>query len=419
MHESEASSRTLPTDAQSVTAAFHKLFEGHETAEVRLFRAPGRVNLIGEHTDYNDGFVLPIAINYHSTIAAAARDDSRVRVHTMNRDETLEFDLEDTAKPPRGSWLNYIAGTARGLTEGGIALRGADMVLVSDVPEGGGLSSSAALEVSAGFALLRLAGVEVDLINLARAGQYAEHNYVGTRSGIMDQYIAAMGRENHALLIDCRSLESALVPLDSSKYELLICNTNVKHSLANSEYNTRRAECEKAVELLREALPHITALRDVSIEDFKRHQDLLPDVIKRRARHVVTENERTLETVEALRRNNMKKVGELMYASHVSLRDDYAVSCLELDTLIEIAREHEIVAGARMTGGGFGGCTVNLVRRDTINNTENGGLKSFTENLKREYHLRIKRKTGRELHASIYHAVPSDGVHELFNDVTQ
>ncbi len=413
MHEkSEASSSTLQTDAQSLTVEFHKLFEGHETADVRHFRAPGRVNLIGEHTDYNDGFVLPVAINYHSTIAAAARDDSIVRVHTMNRDETLEFDLKDTVKPPRGSWLNYISGTAHGLIEQGIELRGADMVLVSDVPEGGGLSSSAALEVSAGFALLSLAGAEVDLVNLARAGQYAEHNYVGTRSGIMDQYIAAMGKENHALLIDCRSLESALVPLDSSKYELIICNSGVKHSLATSEYNTRRAECEKAVELLRAALPHITALRDVSVEDFTRHQNLLPDTIKRRARHVVTENERTLETVEALRRNNMQKVGELMYASHASLRDDYAVSCEELDILIEIAREHESVAGARMTGGGFGGCTVNLVRRDTASDTANNGLNSFAETLKREYHRRTNRT------ASIYHAVPSDGAHELFNNLS-
>lgn len=418
MHEAthektDTSSSALKTDAQSLTAEFHKLFGERAATEVRHFRAPGRVNLIGEHTDYNDGFVLPVAINYHSTIAAAARDDSIVRVHTMNRKETLQFDLKDTAKPSRSSWLNYVAGTARGLIEQGVELRGADMVLVSDVPEGGGLSSSAALEVSAGFALLGLAGAKIDLVNLARAGQYAEHNYVGTRSGIMDQYIAAMGRENHALLIDCRSLESALVPLDSSKYELVICNSGVKHSLATSEYNTRRAECEKAVELLREVLPHITALRDVSTEDFARHQNLLPDTIKKRARHVVTENERTLETVEALRRNNMKKVGELMYASHASLRDDYAVSCEELDILIEIAHEHENVAGARMTGGGFGGCTVNLVRRDTTNDTANDGLNSFTENLKREYHRRTNRN------ASIYHAVPSDGVRELFNTVTR
>ncbi len=394
---SSPASRDL--DARQLIDKFRELYGGSER-DVRLFRAPGRVNLIGEHTDYNEGFVLPVAINYHTTIAAAARPDSHVRVHSVNRNETLEFDLRDATKPPRGSWLNYVAGTARGLIEQGIKLVGADMVLVSNVPEGGGLSSSAALEISSGLALVKLANAEISSVNLARAGQFAEHNYVGTRSGIMDQYIAALGRENHALLIDCRSLESELVPLDMSLYKLVICNSGVKHSLASSQYNTRRAECERAVKLLREAMPHITALRDVSVEDFIRHQDLLPDIIKCRARHVVTENARTLQTVEALRRDDMKTVGELMYASHASLRDDYEVSCVELDALVDIAREQSGVVGARMTGGGFGGCTVNLVK--------SAAAKSFTENLKRGYNQRTKRTV------SIYSATPSDGARELF-----
>ncbi len=332
----------------------------------RLFRAPGRVNLIGEHTDYNDGFVLPMAIDRETVVAAAPRDDRRVRAFSLNRNEEAVLDLDQPGPPRRGIWLDYVEGVARALEEQGARLKGADLVISSDVPAGAGLSSSAALEISTGFALLSVSGLEVDRVRLALAGQRAEHEYVGAMVGIMDQFVAALGQKGHALLIDCRSLEHTPVPLDTTRVAVVICDSRVKHDLADSEYNVRRAECERGVELLREVLPGIKALRDVTIEDFERHSGVLPEPVRRRCRHVVTENDRTLRAVEALRRNELEEMGRLMKCSHRSLRDDYEVSCAELDLLTEIAGNFAPCLGARMTGGGFGGSTVNLVRRQAL-----------------------------------------------------
>ena len=332
----------------------------------RCFRAPGRVNLIGEHTDYNGGFVLPMAIDRSTFVAAAAREDRLVNVHSLNRGESFTFDLDHPGEPLRGLWLDYVEGVARALESRGARLRGADLMLVSDVPEGAGLSSSAALEVSAGLALASISGAEVDRVTLALAGQQAEHTYVGTMCGIMDQFVAALGREGHALLIDCRTLEASPVPLDTSRVCVAITDTNVKHELSGSEYNARRAECEEGVRLLRQFLPGIEQLRDVSVEEFERHAAELPEVVRRRCRHVVTEDARTLAAVEALRRGDLAEVGRLMRLSHESLRDDYEVSCPELDLLAETAWGVEGVLGSRMTGGGFGGSTVSLVRRERL-----------------------------------------------------
>jgi galactokinase len=364
-----------------------------------LFHAPGRVNLIGEHTDYNDGFVFPMAINRETVVAAAPRQDRLVRVHSINVGETLEFDLDNPGRPQRGIWLDYVEGVAQMLIKRGARLSGADMVILSDVPVGSGLSSSAALEVSTGLALWTVSGGPVDKIQLALAGQQAEHNYVGTKSGIMDQLISATGRAGHALLIDCRSLTSDQIPLDTSDTEVVICDSRVKHKLASSEYNQRRAECEKAVELLQQVLPGIKALRDVTIEQFEQNQDLLPEPVRRRARHVVSEDVRTLEAADALRRNDFKRMGELMYASHRSLRDDYQVSCNELDLLVDLASQVDGVYGARMTGGGFGGCTVNLVRKDAV--------ARFTETVSNGY----QAATGKV--PLIYVSEASDGAREI------
>ncbi len=238
----------------------------------RLFRAPGRVNLIGEHTDYNDGFVLPMALERETVVAAAPRTDRRVRVHALDLNEQAEFDLDQPGPRQRGIWLDYIEGVAQALERRGARLQGADMALMSDVPVGAGLSSSAALEVSTGLALLTLAGVEVDRVQLALAGQEAEHTYVGAKVGIMDQFIAALGRAGHALLIDCRALTTTLIPVKTERALVVICDTRVKHELAASEYNTRRAECEQGVELLKRAgLTDIRALRDVSVAEFARY----------------------------------------------------------------------------------------------------------------------------------------------------
>ncbi|HJR07473.1 MAG TPA: galactokinase [Pyrinomonadaceae bacterium] len=390
-------------DARTISRAFQDLYG----ARPRLFRAPGRVNLIGEHTDYNEGFVLPMAIDRDTLVAARRREGRRVRIYSLNVGEHAEFDLDHAGERERGIWLDYIEGVARALERRGVRLQGADLALASDVPVGAGLSSSAALEVSTGLALAAVSGVEVDRVELALAGQEAEHTYVGAKVGIMDQFIAAMGRARHALLIDCRSLQTEAVPIDTSRTVVAICDTRVKHDLATSEYNTRRAECEQGVEILRQAGSYtheeVRALRDIDEDDLRRYEHLLPKIIRRRCRHVVTENKRTLEAAEALKANFLEEMGRLMYMSHESLRDDYEVSCAELDEMVRIARTlGDAVLGARMTGGGFGGCTVNLVRRDA--------LETFSETITREY----TRSTG--LAPNIYVSEAGDGAGEVTSD---
>jgi galactokinase len=335
-------------------------------AAPRVFSAPGRVNLIGEHTDYNDGFVLPMAIDRRTYVAAAPRDDRRVRVLADNIGEEREFDLDRPGPGRRRSFIDYVEGTAQALKSRGAELVGADLVVAGDIPTGAGLSSSAALEISTGLALLSLSGDhDLSRVDLARAGQTAEHTYVGILCGIMDQFIASLGRADHALLIDCRTLEARAVPLLLPGALVLICDTRVKHQLASSEYNKRRAECQRGVELLRASMPAVRALRDVSEQAFEECQGDLPDVVQKRCRHVITENARTLAAADALARNDLDELGRLMFASHRSLRDDYEVSCPELDLCVELAQAVPGVYGARMTGGGFGGCTVNVVAERT------------------------------------------------------
>jgi galactokinase len=377
-----------------------KSFEQLYHTEARLFRAPGRVNLIGEHTDYNEGFVLPVAIDRETVVAGRARQDKLVRVHALDVNDAAEFDLSAKGEKRRGIWLDYVEGIARTLQENGASLRGAELMIHSDVPIGAGLSSSAALEVAVGLALLSLSALKLDPTALALAAQQTEHVYVGINSGIMDQLIAVLGRRGHALLIDCRTLETTQIPLDTKEVALVICDTRVKHALASSAYNERRRECERGVELLRDKLPGLRALRDVSLEDFQKHEWLLPEVIRRRCRHVVTENARTLAAADALRAGDLALMGRLMYLSHQSLRDDYEVSCLELDLLVKIASSTEGVIGARMTGGGFGGCTVNLVRRDALAEFQKAIPQKFSEAVSYE--------------PALYPAEPSDGAEEIF-----
>lgn len=331
----------------------------------RVFSAPGRVNLIGEHTDYNDGFVLPMAIERRAYIAAAPRNDGIVLARSQNLGTEFSFDLARPGPPRRGVWGDYIEGMAQALRARGVPVGGADLLIESEVAAGAGLSASAALELSVGYALAALSGIQSpDRKLLALAGQAAEHEYVGTLCGIMDQYISALGVSGQALLIDCRSLEPRAVPLSGAT--IVVCDTRVKHQLASSEYNKRHAECRAGVEGLKSALPGIVALRDVSVPDLERHGHLLPELVRRRCRHVVSENARTLAAASALEQGDFTAMGELMVASHRSLQHDFEVSCVELDLAVDAALSVPGVYGSRMTGGGFGGCTVTLVETRAV-----------------------------------------------------
>lgn len=332
--------------------------------EGRIFSAPGRVNLIGEHTDYNSGFVLPFAANQRTYVAAANRNDSLVRVHSFNLNKDAEFDLE--SEGIESGWLAYVQGVARVLAEKGHELGGANIAISSEVSMGAGLSSSAALEISSGYAFLKLADGEIDLLELALSAQLAEHRFAGTESGVMDQLTSIFGVKNHAMLIDCRSLVRKQIPLNIPSMAIVVCDTAVKHRLSSSAYNLRRHECRQAVTEIRKHDSSVQSLRDVDIEKFEFLQDKLDRTLRRRARHVLSENQRTLSAAEALQDGDVQRLGRLMNYSHVSLRDDYEVSCRELDIMVDLARQQEGVAGARMMGGGFGGSTVNLVSRGKV-----------------------------------------------------
>jgi galactokinase len=369
-------------------------------AEPRLFSAPGRVNLIGEHTDYNDGYALPMAIDRRTVVAASKRDDRKVVVSSKSFGKSDEFDLDRPGPKRRSSWLDYIEGTAQCLETHNVKLVGANLLVDSDVPSGAGLSSSAALEMSVALALASLAGADnLTRVEMALAGQAAEHAYVGTMCGVMDQFIAALGETDHALLIDCRTLEAKPVPLALDGAVVVICDTGVKHELASSEYNRRRAECQRGVELLRQILPDVRALRDVSVTEFEEFGKRLADPVRKRCRHVVTENARTLAAVHALSQNDLVEFGHLMVASHRSLKDDYEVSCPELDVCVDVATSQPGVYGARMTGGGFGGCTVNLVKRDAVDAVS----AALTREFARRYNRNPEIFTSRASQGAIEH----------------
>ncbi|MFN7930273.1 MAG: galactokinase [Blastocatellia bacterium] len=329
----------------------------------QVYQAPGRVNLIGEHTDYNDGFVMPAAIGFATRVGIAARTDRKLLLHSANFSEQVAYDLDQLPAQGRDHWSDYVAGVAAQLLRAGVPLSGANLLIDGDVPLNSGLSSSAAIEVAAGFALWALSGQRVDRTQLAQLCQRAENEFVGARVGIMDQFVSCHGQQNHALLLDCRSLDFRLLPLPED-VRLIICNTMVKHSIAGGEYNQRRAECEQGVQLLAEHLPGIQALRDVTEAEFQQYETSLPSPIRERCRHVITENARVQRAATALEQGDLAAFGQLMYASHDSLRDDYAVSCHELDVMVKLATAVEGVYGARMTGGGFGGCTINLVKAE-------------------------------------------------------
>ncbi len=360
-----------------------------------VVRAPGRVNLIGEHTDYNEGFVLPIAIDRATFVAARARVDRTIRVHSAQLDVEDRFSLDRIEHNPDQPWSNYVRGVVKAIRSRDLPLSGADLLIDSQVPLGAGLSSSAALEVAVAYALQLLNDLDLLGEELALLAQGAEQSFVGMQCGIMDQFMAALGRAGHALLLDCRDLSYRPIPIPL-RARVVVCDSGVRHSLVASEYNERRAACEQAVQLLRARLPRISALRDVTSAQLEANADLLPPVVHRRARHVVSEIERTLAAAAALERGDLAHFGALMDASHASLRDDYEVSIPELDTLVEIARRLPGCYGSRLTGGGFGGSTVSLV--------EEGAVDRFAADLVAGYRERL----GRE--AQVLVCTPSEGV---------
>jgi galactokinase len=331
----------------------------------RLFRAPGRVNLIGEHTDYNDGFVMPVAIDFFAQIVLFPLEARALEFFSDNFKEKVVLDFDNLPKSRSRHWSDYVVGVALVMIREGYQLRGARLMIVSDVPIGSGLSSSAAIEVATAYALAISSDLKIERAELARLCRKAENEFVGARVGIMDQFISFFGEADRALLLDCRSLKFQQLPLPPQA-QLVICNTMVKHDLASGAYNERREQCEEGVERLRNVIPGLKALRDISSQQLEEHRTLLREVIYRRCRHVVSENERVLAAASALQDRDVVRFGDLMNQSHQSLKDDYEVSCAELDLMVELARKAEGVYGARMTGGGFGGSTVNLVSIENV-----------------------------------------------------
>ena len=344
----------MPIEKADIVAQFTKRF-GRPPRWV--IRAPGRVNLIGEHTDYNDGFVLPLAIDRAVWIALRPRNDRRVAVYSVDYNETREFSLDDL-KNEKAGWIEYLKGTAWSLQDAGLALTGWEGVLQGDVPLGAGLSSSAALEMATARALAAAGNLDWNPAKMAKLGQRAENKWVGVNCGIMDQLISAAGREGHALLIDCRTLDTQPVPFPPG-VAVAVLDTSTRRGLVDSAYNERRSQCEAAARFF-----GVSALRDVTMEQFQQMTGGLDDVTRRRALHVIGENDRTVQAAAAMRRGDAVETGRLMNESHRSLRDDFEVSSDALNAMVECASAHEACYGARMTGAGFGGCAMALIRAD-------------------------------------------------------
>jgi len=344
---------------------------------IRWTRAPGRVNLIGEHTDYNNGYVLPIAIDRDVVVAFRPNGTKMVNVCAINLEDKASFALVDPKADPEHPWMVYPMGMCRLMAEAGIAVPGLDIVFHGTVPRGGGLSSSAALDVALALAYLHAAGAELPKRDIAKMCQQNEHRFCGVKCGIMDMFVSLHAERGKAVYLDCRDLRYQNVPCAFESARFVVCDTRVKHELASSEYNKRRAQCEEAARVLGEFIPGVSSLRDVNVDQFKGYQDQIPAPMQQRARHVITENQRVLAAVQALRTHNPVEFGILMDVSHDSLDEDYEVTCPELNLLVALARDSKGVYGSRMTGGGFGGCTVSLV--------EAGHVDAFCERVSTGY----------------------------------
>ncbi len=385
-------------DSENLIREFRRIFPASTNdGAVLEVRAPGRVNLIGEHTDYNEGFVFPMAIERVTAMAVRRRSDHLIRLYSDAQREMAEFSIAGPVKQDPPAWSLYAKGVCEALRRNGHTGLGADILAASDIPLGGGLSSSAAFEVATALALLSAWNQTMPPVEMALACQWAEHHYAGTPCGIMDQFISVMAKAGHAMLLDCRDQSRRQIPLDDPSICVLIVNSHVKHELVAGEYKARRTQCQAAVAALAALHPQVKALRDASMPMLQEAQGSMDPVVFRRARHVVSENQRALDFAGALQKRDYAACGRLMYASHASLRGAYAVSCSELDALVELSRPVSGVFGARMTGGGFGGCVVVLARKEAV--------WPLTQVLEREYPLRSGKSPG------IFATAPGPGAH--------
>ncbi len=350
------------TIAEKVKQQFEKLFGG----EFLLVKSPGRINIIGEHTDYNEGYVLPAAIDKAVYFAISLRDDNEIHLAACDLDETFSIEADNLKPVGDLSWPNYILGTVAAFQKRGIKVPGFNAVFASNVPIGAGLSSSAAVECATVFSLNEILHTNFNKIELAKMAMEAEHEFAGVMCGIMDQFASTMGQSGHAVKLDCRSLQYEYVPIDLTGIKIVLFNTRIKHSLASSEYNTRRKECEQAVAWIKEYEPHVHSLRDVTEAMLNKYVLPKDKLIDMRGRFVVQEINRVLKACEDLKKGDINALGKKMFATHDGLSKMYGVSCMELDYLVNLVRGNDAVIGSRMMGGGFGGCTINLVKEDAI-----------------------------------------------------
>lgn len=381
-----------PVEIKAIRDKFVDLYH----AEPLMVRSPGRINLIGEHTDYNDGFVMPAAIDRDIIFAIGFSNDSRSTLYSVKHDESIDFDISNPLRITDPLWPNYLLGVVRRILDKGHTLKSIHCVVGGDVPTGAGLSSSAALECGFAFAMDHIHALRIPKFDLIHIAQWAEHHYAGVKCGIMDQFASMMGLDGHAFVLDCRSLSYTYFPIDLKDHAIVLCDTMVKHSLADSAYNTRREECEKGVWILKPLFPEVKSLRDVTQVMIERHRNTFPQKVYDRCTYIVQENQRVLDAAEDLKKGDLKAFGQKMYASHDGLSNLYEVSCPELDFLVAEAKKAEGVLGSRMMGGGFGGCTINLVARPNIDSfiskMSNAYLKSFQRQMN-TYVVAIKNGT--------------------------
>ncbi|EXX85284.1 galactokinase [Paenibacillus darwinianus] len=367
-------------DLQTLKRRFVEIYGGGEEG-VRSFHAPGRVNLIGEHTDYNGGYVFPAALTFGTTLLIRGREDDWLGLASTNFPEHKHLPISPIVYDEADDWMNYPKGIVRELQNNGASLpHGFDLLFHGEIPNGAGLSSSASIEVVTAYALLTMAGLPIDTVEIARLSQKSENEFNGVKCGIMDQFAVANGKKDHAILLMCDTLEYEHVPFKSGEYKLIIGNTNKRRGLVDSKYNERRAQCEQAVKDLQQTFPNMTLLGQIGLAEFTENKQLIKDeTVRKRARHVVEEIDRVLRSIEVLKADDLASFGQLMNGSHDSLRDLYEVTGAELDAMVDAARQVSGVLGSRMTGAGFGGCTVSLVHKDSVERFKNEVGRKYTE----------------------------------------